>query len=90
MRTSLWLLALVACGNEGGSPAPVDSPLCPIEKPDEATSCTSPTPTAEGCTYLIETCACGPDDIAWSCRCVGGGWECTRGYDCYPCPDAAI
>jgi hypothetical protein len=96
MRTSLlctFLVGLVAaagCGTsteDDGAQLAVapDAPSCPAVKPDQDSACTAPAGTQ--CTYLIEACACGPSDIEWSCTCgTNGGWDCSRGYDCYPCP----
>jgi hypothetical protein len=67
-----------------------DASYCPAVSPQPGTYCNTPASTHETCTYLIEACSCGPSDIEWSCRCEDNAWSCVRGYDCYPCPDAAI
>ena len=59
--------------------------LCPSEKPAEVAACDLPAESQ--CSYLIESCACGPSDLSWTCECKSGHWQCYRDYDCYPCPD---
>ena len=61
-------------------------PLCPSAKPVEGTGCGSgPPPIPSSCSYPIQSCPCGPSDLAWHCSCTAGLWRCSRDYDCYPC-----
>lgn len=91
----LLVLALTACDDDG-TPAPATdatpdvAAACPAVRPDDSVSCDERSVSGGTCTYLIETCACGPSDIEWTCGCTAGTWTCARGYDCYPCPDAAV
>jgi len=67
---------------------PPDASSCPAISPTAGASCNAP--AGDTCRYLIEECACGPSDIEWTFSCESGAWYGTRGYDCYPCPDAGI
>jgi hypothetical protein len=78
-----------ACDDQDPAPPPDAAEdgigACPMDQPAAAATCEVVEVPATGCEYLIERCACGPSDIVWTCDCLAGAWDCSRGYDCYPC-----
>ena len=85
------IVALLACGDDGGEPRPIDGgddpPSCPGATQGPSQGCETVVATRSACPRVEDVCANVCSAAYDCCYCDGGAWR-TLFIDCAPCPDA--